>query len=87
VTEECLHFLRVYDGDSSDAPLRQTICAQQHMMPITSNGQALTVDILSVEEFFDTLSSDFHAHYSIFDNGKFGQMFTILNKNVFPAIL
>lgn len=60
------HYLNVYEGEGFRGPIRGTWCQNKVPPPIVSNGNALTVHLVSMYSSDDT----FEASYSVLNSGK-----------------
>lgn len=76
------HSLSVYDGDSLDGPLRGSWCTNKSPPTFTSNGNALTIHLLSSYGSTDM----FQASYSVLNSGKykFKKNMSLIFFNCFP---
>jgi cubilin len=75
----CLSYLKIHEGDSVEGPIRAKICSHGLILPVYSNGNALTIEGNFGET--DNYGKEFSAHYTVLENGGFQCLFVLVLAN------
>lgn len=69
-TEDCFNFIEVFDGEDMTGPSRGKWCNKNVPLPITSNGNALTVYLHKKLDLFHETFIHFSLTYSVLNSGE-----------------